>query len=167
MHVEAVFLPRHDWVPNNPRLPVLMYRNAFSGSSDYAADFERRVSAHGWTGLWRNGIFDYRHYHTGAHEVLGIAAGTAEVEIGGPGALELKVRAGDCLILPAGTGHCRLWKDNAFLVIGAYPPGQQADMKTAAPSADDLERIAALPLPSSDPLEGATGALMQHWLPPG
>lgn len=111
------------------------------------------------------GIFDYHHYHTGAHEVLGIAAGSARVVIGGPGGAELDIQVGDCLLLPAGTGHCLLKGDENFLVIGAYPPGQDADIQTAAPSAQDLERISNLPLPETDPVEGQEGALMQHWRP--
>ena len=117
MNVETIFLARHGWVPNNPRLPVLIYRDAIGSVADSATEFEGRFARHGWTGVWRNGIFDYHHYHTGAHEVLGIAAGSARVVIGGPGGAELDIQVGDCLLLPAGTGHCLLKGDDNFLVI--------------------------------------------------
>jgi hypothetical protein len=33
---------------------------------------------------WRDGVYDYVHYHSRIHEVLGIARGTGKVQLGGP-----------------------------------------------------------------------------------
>ena len=162
LQVEDMRLGPRDWVPNNPDLPVLIYRNAVSGG-DLAALFEQTFAQNGWQGIWRNGIFDYQHYHTGAHEVLGIAQGRARVQIGGPQGPEINVCAGDCLILPAGTGHKRIEASRDFLVVGAYPAGQDADIQTQAASPEQRETIARLALPSIDPLQGGDGPLLRYW----
>ncbi|MEY9164878.1 uncharacterized protein YjlB [Sinorhizobium fredii] len=79
---EIIRFPPSEWVPNHPRLPVLVYRQALA-ANDMAAEFERRFAGTGWRGVWRNGVFSYQHYHIGAHEVLGIAKGNAKLLIGG------------------------------------------------------------------------------------
>ncbi|WP_018238707.1 hypothetical protein [Ensifer sp. BR816] len=161
---EIMRFPPSDWVPNHPRLPVLVYRQGLSTAErDAAAEFERRFAEAGWQGLWRNGVFSYQHYHIGAHEVLGIARGSARLLIGGPDGAVLEVGAGDCLILPAGTGHRNLGSSDGFLVVGGYPPGQTADIQTKAASTTDLQTIANLPLPATDPLHGADGPLPRLW----
>ena len=76
----------------------------------------------GWGDSWRNGIYDYAHYHSRIHEVLGVARGQARVRFGGAKGRALKLKAGDGVILPAGTGHELLSGSKDLLVIGAYPP---------------------------------------------
>jgi uncharacterized protein YjlB len=163
MSVESVFFQRSDWVPNNPILPVLLYREAVASSADTPSDFEARFRKNGWQGLWRNGVFSYQHYHTHAHEVLGIARGQARLLIGGPAGRKMEVGAGDCLVLPAGTGHMRLSASDDFLVVGGYPPGQHADICTADPGDAGLAAIRAVALPRTDPVEGRDGALVKLW----
>lgn len=161
---ETLFFSPSEWVPNHPFLPVLAYRDIFHGrESDPARAFERIFRDALWQGLWRNGVFPYQHYHVGAHEVLGIAEGRAELLIGGPAGMILDVCSGDCLVLPAGTGHKRLSASADFLVVGGYPPGQHADIQTAAATPGELETIASLPIPTSDPVHGANGPLVSLW----
>ena len=162
--VQTVLLERNDWVPNNPRLPVLIYPKAIAiKGNDPAALFEQTFSANGWPPQWRYGIYDYHHYHTEGHEVLGIAGGHARLMLGGPNGHEIDVSAGDVLLLPAGTGHCNLGSSADFLVVGAYPPGQHADICRDAPSREQLQRIEKLPFPESDPVQGHEGAVRQYW----
>lgn len=163
MTVETIFFASSDWVPNHPDLPVLIYRNAIPAENETASFFEGRFMENGWQGAWRDGVFDYQHYHTGAHEVLGIASGRARLLIGGPDGAELSVNAGDCLILPAGTGHKRIDASRDFLVVGAYPPGQEPDIQTGPADQAQLEKIANLPVPATDPLEGGDGSLRRFW----
>ncbi|MHA6494138.1 hypothetical protein ACX0MV_12950 [Pseudomonas borbori] len=153
-----------DMIPNSP-LPVLIYRQV-ELDGDLAAAFERVFAANGWPPQWRDGIFDYHHYHSNAHEALGVAAGSAHVMLGGEHGQALHLQAGDLVILPAGTGHCRLEQSDDFLVVGAYPVGQEdydiqrADASTLAAS---LERIARVETPQADPLLGSQGALARAW----
>ncbi len=162
MVTKELKFPPSDWVPNNPKLTVLLYKTALQGP-DVADEFERLFSKNGWEGIWRNGVFDYHHYHSGAHEVLGVGRGSAKLMIGGPAGREIGVSSGDCIVLPAGTGHKKLGASPDFLVVGAYPPGQHADIQKAAPSKDQLTKIAAVALPKSDPVLGAEGFLLKLW----
>ena len=64
-------------VPNHPHWPMIVYAQAIAPEtvqrSEYAFDelFERN----GWPVGFRNGIYPFTHYHSNAHEVLGIARG--------------------------------------------------------------------------------------------
>lgn len=161
---ETLFFSACEWVPNHPFLPVLVYRDVLAADErDQARAFEWLFHDAGRQGLWRNGVFSYQHYHVGAHEVLGVARGSAELLIGGPDSETLQVRTGDCLVLPAGTGHKRESASDDFLVVGGYPPGQYADIKTGAATPGELKVIATLPIPHSDPIYGAAGPLVSLW----
>lgn len=163
--VQILMFDRNEWVPNNPRLPVLIYPKAIAvHDSDPAALFERIFSTNGWPPQWRYGVYTYHHYHTEGHEVLGIANGHARLMLGGPNSFVLEVRAGDALLLPAGTGHCNLACSDDFLVVGAYPPGQHADICREAPSKAQLASIDKLPYPDQDPVQGLQGAVHQYWV---
>ncbi len=164
--VRAEIVPDDGTYPNNDSLPLLLYRHAVRRSVRAPArTMERLFWAHAWTGAWRDGIFGYHHYHSTAHEVLGIAGGTATVQLGGPDGLTVDVTTGDVLVLPAGVAHKNLGANANFLVVGAYPQGQSWDLKTGAPEdrpeADhNVERV---PLPTQDPVYGDRGPLLEHW----
>lgn len=128
--------------------------------------FEQTFERNGWPPQWRNGIYNFHHYHSTAHEVLGIAAGHGRVVLGCPGGHEMTLNAGDVVVLPTGTGHCALQTSADFLVVGAYPPRQSWDICRSAPSQTERERMRTLSLPGSDPLTGTSGALTRLWQPP-
>ena len=113
-------------IPNHPTFPLILYRGAvrFPDEFDRAAVFEDVFDKNGWGDSWRNGIYDYVHYHSKIHEVLGIARGNGSVQFGGKRGRILKLKAGDVAVLPAGTGHQCLSATKDFLVVGAYPRSQ-------------------------------------------
>lgn len=162
---EVLRLSRNGWVPNNDRLPVLLYRRAFdvNGAIDPAAVIEQAFERNGWSTQWRNDVYAFQHYHSNAHELLGFAAGTATLILGGERGLEIVVNAGDVIVLPAGCGHCKIAGSPDFLAVGAYPPGQVWDTCCSLPSPADLERMRTLPFPNSDPVAGPGGPLTRYW----
>jgi uncharacterized protein YjlB len=148
-------------IPNNPTLPVVVHHDVLEIVDDPAA-CERLFRSRGWGGTWRNGIFPFHHFHSNAHEALGIVSGSAQVTLGGPDGETLEVSAGDVLVLPAGTGHKREDGGSGLLVIGAYPQGQENyDLRRGDPEklAEARRKVAAVVLPDADPVLGTDGGL--------
>ena len=154
-------------IPNNRTLPLLVYRGVLDAhAKDPAGDCERLFARHRWTGAWRNGIYDYDHFHRTAHEVLGIVRGEARVRFGGPEGLVVEVQAGDVVVIPAGVGHCNMGASRDLLVIGAYPDGDgEPEICTGKGREHDqaLDTVPKVPLPARDPVFGETGPLLDRW----
>lgn len=154
---QTLILQPGETMPNS-RLPVLIYRGALPDGH-----FDALFQANGWRGIWHNGVYDFDHYHSNAHEALGVARGRAVLQLGGETGERVEIAAGDAIVLPAGTGHRRLDRSEDFLVVGAYPSGQEHyDIcRTRSPEAE--LRISKVRLPDSDPVRGQDGPLARLW----
>ncbi|RFU63840.1 cupin domain-containing protein [Peribacillus glennii] len=160
--VKSFYLEDDGIIPNNPNLPVIFYPAALKGKGSQAEDI---FHENNWGNSWMDGIFDFHHYHSNAHEALAVVKGTATVQIGGSNGKELQLSEGDVVVLPAGTGHKRIDSSPDFKVAGAYPDGKEYNTKTA--NGEDrliaLEDIKKVPLPKYDPLFGTEGPLLKLW----
>jgi uncharacterized protein YjlB len=164
--VDYVFLSDDGTFPNNSRLPLLKYNAAVQlEDPDHAANFEHIFHANRWVGSWRNGVYAVHHYHSSAHEVLGVYGGTAVVQFGGEQGIAVEVKAGDVVVIPAGVAHKRLRSSMDFRVVGAYPEGQSWDMcygrEGERPETD--RNISRVPVPATDPVYGGSGPLREIW----
>lgn len=154
-------------VPNNPRFPLLIYRGAvLVGQSPFDAGtiMDTVFEINGWGRSWRDTIYDFVHYHSQVHEVLGVARGSAKVEFGGIKGRKLQLKAGDVAVLPAGTGHRLIDASRNFLVVGAYPPdGTYDECTDTRDRAEAARRIARVGRPKTDPVFGRHGPLRTLW----
>src|SRR5260370_5467933 len=128
--IELYHLVDDGAIPNNQALPLIVYRAALPPGGDPASAFEALFARNGWSGGWRNGIFPYHHYHSNAHEVLGIASGQSRVRFGGDKGESVDVRQGDVVAVPAGVSHKRESATAALVVVGANPEGRGPDLTT-------------------------------------
>jgi uncharacterized protein YjlB len=160
---ERITLKASGRMPNSD-LPVMLYRKALTGDGKESRFYDLFRTNH-WGGCWSAGIYGYHHFHSNAHEALGIAAGSAEIILGGDGGLQLSLQAGDLIVLPAGTGHRRIKDSWDFWVVGAYPHGQEKfdEYLDRAMCANCAARLRAVQLPEADPLYGKTGPLIRAW----
>jgi uncharacterized protein YjlB len=149
----------------NSVLPALVYPGALAAGEGLASAFEALFARNGWGNSWRNGLYKVHHYHSTAHEVLGVYRGEVRVCLGGEDGVRVTLRAGDVAVLPAGVAHKNESQSSDFAVVGAYPEGTSPDMQYGEegerPRAD--QNIARVKLPASDPVKGKTGALTRLW----
>ena len=152
-------------VPNNPRLPLIVYRDVLNTGPGAVTACEKLFAGNGWSGGWRGGVYPYHHYHSTAHEALGIVAGSVRVRLGGESGPVVELRAGDAVVIPAGVAHKGETASPDLLIVGAYPGGRAPDMRV--PGKGDRERvlanIMAVPLPVGDPVAGRAGPLLKRW----
>jgi uncharacterized protein YjlB len=156
------FLFEDDGRIPNSRLSLVVYRRVLPAE---AAAMEGRFAANGWSNSWRDGIYSYHHFHSIAHEVLGVASGEAMVAFGGPRGKALRLGAGDVVVIPAGVGHCNQGATGDFLVVGAYPGGADWDVRRGEPGEREevLRNLARVTLPATDPVAGQDGPLLRLW----
>jgi hypothetical protein len=56
---EILLLSRNGWMPNNPNLPVLIYRAVAEGPAEQlASQMETDFCQNGWPPQWRNGVYN-------------------------------------------------------------------------------------------------------------
>ncbi len=163
MSEPSTFVFEDDGVIPNSRLPLLVYRAAVPADP---AGIERVFAANNWPPAWRDGVHPFHHFHSSAHEALGVARGEASVLFGGPHGKVLTVRAGDVVVIPAGVAHCNQSQSSDLLIVGAYPDnGPGPDLRRGKPGEHDAaaRAVESVPLPSGDPVAGVDGPLPSLW----
>ena len=162
--------PRAELLPDtgefpNSKYPALVYKAVFPAGSELASRFEELFERHGWPGAWRNGLYRQHHYHSTAHEALGVYGGHVKVRLGGPAGPVLTLETGDVAILPAGVAHKNEGQSEDFAVVGAYPAGTSPDMNygKASERPETDRNIARVGRPAQDPVTGKEGALLRLW----
>ena len=94
-------------MPNHPRFPAVLHCGAVPTGGDAAAALEALFARNGWPPQWRDGIsvppLPYPRAR-GARDRSRQRDGPARR----PGGREVALAAGDVVVLPAGTGHCRI-----------------------------------------------------------
>jgi uncharacterized protein YjlB len=166
MNIVRNLLTENGNFPNNGLLPLLVYQGAFQLSDENGTETIKEIlETNSWTNSWINGIYDYHHYHSTAHEILVILGGSCRVQFGGPNGITLNLEKGDVAIIPAGVAHKKIDDADGFECLGAYPDGQEYDMNYGKegerPAAD--EKIKKVPMPENDPLYGNDGPLIKNW----
>ena len=143
-----------DGVFPNSRLPVLIYRGVLAAPD--AAAFEEMFESNGWSSAWRNGLFSVHHYHSTAHEVLGIYQGRVTARLGGERGTSITLVAGDVIVIPAGVAHKNDGASADFRVVGAYPVGTSPDMQYGKPGErpGTDRNIARVGSAAGDPVRG-------------
>ncbi|HET8962582.1 MAG TPA: cupin domain-containing protein [Chitinophagales bacterium] len=153
-------IKRRAYFPNSV-LPVLLYKKVFQlpKQKNKAAEIIRQIfSAHQWSNSWKNGIYDFHHYHSTTHECLGVAMGSATIILGGPGGKRKILEQGDLLIIPAGVGHKCVSHSADFFCVGAYPKGKEYDINKG--TVEEYKK--ALPLLKKIPF-GKENNLSVYW----
>jgi uncharacterized protein YjlB len=98
--------------------------------------------ANGWSDTWRDGIYDF---------CISIARGKGRIRFGGDRGRVYMLKAGDVVVLPAGTGHQCLSAEEDFLVAGAYPPtGTYDECATVENRPRALKTIPKVPQPRKE-----------------
>ena len=163
--IEQISLQDDGIFPNGP-YPAMLYKGVLDIPFLFPAAFVKKIFAnHGWANSWDAGVFEYHHYHSTTHEVLGVYKGHTTLLLGGPAGQKVFVEKGDVLLIPAGVAHKNLGREDAVGVIGAYPDGRDYDMNYGKegerPRTD--ENIKEVPVPAIDPVFGSGKGLVKIW----
>jgi uncharacterized protein YjlB len=155
-----------DGIFPNSVLPVVLYKSAFElPLLNPGGSVITHLKKNFWENSWKNGVYDYHHYHSTAHEIIVAYKGNAKLMLGGENGIVIELETGDALVIPAGVAHKNISPDNKFKCVGAYPKGQDYDMNygkpVERPAAD--ENIKTVPLPLTDPVFGDSGPLFDLW----
>jgi uncharacterized protein YjlB len=158
-------IPENGTFPNNSRLPVLIYKGVLELPDEEPEKvIEHIFESNKWSNAWTNGIYDYHHFHSIAHEVLGVCCGYCYVMLGGPDSKKFTLEKGDVIIIPAGVAHKNIGSSDDFKCVGAYPGGADYDIKKgkAEEKAEAKKNINKVPFPEKDPVYGK-GPLQRLW----
>lgn len=169
--VQSINIGRHLLIddgqfPNNALLPLLVYPAVLRlPKHAHGQAVEELFESNSWNNTWQDSVYDFHHYHSTAHEVLGIFRGSARIQFGGPSGVVMLLEKGDVVIIPAGVAHKAIDVYDHFTCVGSYPKGQEYDMNYGHnhERTQAIENIRNLPLPKADPIFGYDGPLLTNW----
>ena len=151
--------------PNN-YLPVLLYRQAlFSPVLFPARHIINLFENNYWYNTWNGGIFAYHHYSSITHTAIGIYKGKTVLQLGGEKGIQIIVWKNDVLIIPAGVAYKNMGRENTVKCVTAHPYGRACDLNygKAGERPQTDKNIAAVPIPSVDPVFGTDKGLPEIW----
>ncbi|KAI9892701.1 MAG: hypothetical protein M1814_001121 [Vezdaea aestivalis] len=165
----------------NSIFPVLVYRSALVSSAQETttASVRKQFEPNGWH--WQGTFKAYygHHFHSVTHECYVVLKGSSVLSLGakkGVGSVsgedyhvvEVEVKAGDAIVLPAGVAHSSLTASPDYEYVGLYPNGSPPyDTNWCEAGVQETLQIGesarGVPVPISDPINGARGPLMSIW----
>ena len=76
-------------IPNS-KLPVIHYIRLIDLPFFFPASFLISLfKKNNWKNSWKNGIYEYEHYHSNTHEVLGFYKGKTTLRLGGKNGIKV------------------------------------------------------------------------------
>lgn len=168
LRVSSYLIPSFNLIPNTSlqNYPLIIYHECYPPSTS-AAVIEAHLRSVGIVEpQWRYTMYSTTHFHSTTHEVLCIASGRARLCFGGednPARVEMEVKIGDVIIIPAGVGHKLLQDlDSGFEMVGSYPKGKDWDMCYGREDEKaNIEAIKDLAWFDKDPIYGDEGPALQ------
>ncbi|KAF9889818.1 hypothetical protein FE257_006908 [Aspergillus nanangensis] len=171
IYPEAYYLGQGNLVPNS-RLPALVYRGVLPKSLD-KGEIQALCEANRWEKRGEWGPFWDAHFHPNTHECYAVFQGSSRLLLGGEGhdpptgGVEVDVRAGDVIVVPAGVSHRSLSAAGDYRYIGVYPeecPRWRNDWCEGKEAMSGLqEEIRNVITPNHDPVYGEDGPLPVLW----
>ncbi|MDB5192659.1 MAG: hypothetical protein JWQ96_2222 [Segetibacter sp.] len=151
--------------PNNMKLPVLYYQNVLALNETSEQEVKDLFEKNGWSNFWTDSIKTEHHFHSNSHVAMAILKGNCMIQLGGEDGSIQKLTTGDVLLIPVGVAHKNVGESEDFLCLGAYPKGQDHDMKEGKmeEKGEAEEEIAKVELPDFDPIFGDKGPVKEHW----
>lgn len=162
-----IFYFKDDGLTPNSHLPVLIYRGLFDDKYESCEEWlEEKFTANGWVRTCQKPLFDYYHYHSNTHEVLGVCEGRGFIQLAADNGVKTEIVKGDVVLIPAGVGHFCINHSVDFAVVAGYPNNAVPDVKKAHPEEREgaLENIKKVPAPEFDPvLRDEEEGLLKFW----
>ena len=161
--------PEYNLIPQSvQKHPLLVYRSCFPDSTS-VEEVKLHLSSLGVVEPHRTGTLLIRdHFYVTTHKVLCVTNGQAQLRFGGESnasRVDVEVRKGDVIIVPAGVPH-RLLKDigRDLEIVESYPKGivVDADLRRLGSRVQQthLYTIASLAWFTKDPIYGDQGPVL-------
>ena len=162
-----IFYFKDDGITPNSHLPVLIYRGLFDPAYESCEEWlEEQFTLNGWSRTCHKPLFDFYHYHSNTHEVLGVCDGACYIQLADKNGVKTEITKGDVVLIPAGVGHFCVEHSKDFAVVAGYPDNVIPDVLRPSPENREkaLEKMNEITLPEFDPiLHDEEGGVQKFW----